>query len=705
MFCYKCGTEIPATSEFCHKCGAKISDTDMNTMTTDIPETKGKDGIQVDDAMTQQSNMSAFVEQMEDQNQNVFLGKCKEKKSKKKIVLSGVIVLGIIAVIIALNWNGKTDYIGTVAKHTPFADTQGLPYTYEEVLNQYLVSAEWKVREEEDVHYVDIIGMANGAEGEIDITIKVTLKADDPDVVTMHPESVTFDGTYQLSEEETSQFLYSLFCMYDEGYEELSVLMELEGETGLALQGEINLTETFTDEATGISFRYPAGWIASYPTDERGIVMMVDPESTSESTVTFFVGVYSVSDPATYGVFLEDKETVIENLNYMTVLAYEDTVLEGNHAKTIKAVVGDTANYFVFYKVGEAVYKISYSYSEAHADIYEPIFEDIMNSYSINTGMEGQPQDDVFGYEEDELDYREAYSAKVTELSEADDSIQFALIDLIDNGVPELVADNPGYYVSVYTWVDEEVVTLMDQWGYGAGGNNGYQYLPGQNVIRNYNMDYAGAVIYESYMEVNSDYEITSISDEELSIWRLKDTNNNGMIDEDDEYTDEPTYYCNGVEVSEEEYASYQITGDYEPINGNMSADAMLDFIKGEVYEEENVMLSDFSNNSLYLYGGSYEGRNGGSLHVSVYSSFDEGNTLGNVTVNDSSGYEAFAYIRDEGEGEGIYALYYGDSIRMRLSFYQDHGGKYCADIQGLDEIYSNSNQIETYIMTEQYIP
>ena len=74
----------------------------------------------------------------------------------------------------------------------------------------------------------------------------------------------------------------------------------------------------------------------------------------------------------------------------------------------------------------------------------------------------------------------------------------------------------------------------MDQWPYGAGGNTGYEYLPGNNIIRNYDMDYAGAVIYESYLTVNDDYEVVELLDEGLSIWYFRDINGDGMIDEDE---------------------------------------------------------------------------------------------------------------------------------------------------------------------------
>lgn len=121
--------------------------------------------------------------------------------------------------------------------------------------------------------------------------------------------------------------------------------------------------------------------------------------------------------------------------------------------------------------------------------------------------------------------------------------------------------------------------------------------------------------------------------------------------------------------------------------------------------EYEGADLSDFSYNNLYLYGGSYEGKNDTSIYVAIYSSFDEGNILGSVALYDSLSHEAFAAIRDDKEGDGIYTLCYDDSKIMHIRFYQDSAGEYYADIQGLDEIYTNVNQIETYFMTEQYIP
>lgn len=104
-----------------------------------------------------------------------------------------------------------------------------------------------------------------------------------------------------------------------------------------------------------------------------------------------------------------------------------------------------------------------------------------------------------------------AYAEKVQELAAENSDLRFALIDLTQNEAPELVADNPGYYVSVFAWANGEVVCIMDQWPYGAFGNQGYEYLPGQNVIRNFNSDMAGAIVYESYMSINSAHEVESL--------------------------------------------------------------------------------------------------------------------------------------------------------------------------------------------------
>lgn len=171
-----------------------------------------------------------------------------------------------------------------------------------------------------------------------------------------------------------------------------------------------------------------------------------------------------------------------------------------------------------------------------------------------------------------------AYAEKVRETAAEYSDMKFALIDLTDNNDLDLAVVNTGYSVSVYTWSGGRLIPIMEEWAYGAFGNQGYEYLPGRNVIRNFNSDYAGAIVYENYLYLNSAYEPQWPSaEEQLCIYYFRDANGNGWPDDGEPYTeDEPFYYYGGVEVSREEYASHQVPGEFLWIDGDQSAEEML---------------------------------------------------------------------------------------------------------------------------------
>lgn len=179
--------------------------------------------------------------------------------------------------------------------------------------------------------------------------------------------------------------------------------------------------------------------------------------------------------------------------------------------------------------------------------------------------------------EDDE--YAAAYGEKAQALAAENGELRFALVDLDGGGVPELVADHPGYVVNVYTWAKGELLTLIDSWPYGAMGNQGYEYVPGGNVIRNYNSDQAGAIVYVSYFMVDDTCEVVSYYDKELVMRHFEDANGNGMldVDEGETYADEPVaYYWGDAEITAEEYAGYQIPGEYQPLMGEFTAAELL---------------------------------------------------------------------------------------------------------------------------------
>lgn len=145
----------------------------------------------------------------------------------------------------------------------------------------------------------------------------------------------------------------------------------------------------------------------------------------------------------------------------------------------------------------------------------------------------------------------------------------YALIYFDQDNIPELVAGTDGYWVSMYTYDPDEgkVYTVMDQWGYGAMGNAGYEYLPKKNCLRNYNSDFAGAVMYTHYAKMKN-HEI--VSRRELKQQFFTDKNRNHMPDED-EYTDQPSCYCDGKKISAEKFQSYLIPGKFKEIKGTMT--------------------------------------------------------------------------------------------------------------------------------------
>lgn len=178
--------------------------------------------------------------------------------------------------------------------------------------------------------------------------------------------------------------------------------------------------------------------------------------------------------------------------------------------------------------------------------------------------------------------YAEAYEAVIT-LSELEGlaasvtkyggEFLYDLIYVNEDEIPELASGRTGYFVNLYTYRDGTLYTLMNHWAYGAGGNTGYEYAARKNSMRNYNADQAGAIMNTSYMRINGENEI------ETPMWiesiNYIDSNENGMMDEGEEYGAGPDY-INGKKASPEEveavYAAYDM-GDYQYIEGRMTVE------------------------------------------------------------------------------------------------------------------------------------
>lgn len=198
------------------------------------------------------------------------------------------------------------------------------------------------------------------------------------------------------------------------------------------------------------------------------------------------------------------------------------------------------------------------------------------NEASEENSVSGQSDENASDKKAGELSgYQAAYEALSIQCEQEDGTdLTYNLIDVDGGGVPELAAVRNGYYVSLYTWDAGNTYTLMDHWSYGAMGNAGYEYCPGKNSLRNYNTDYAGAILYTTYMKVGSQHTIDTVA--EIVTYNFDDVNGNGKPDEEEEssmgfYS---TSYINGAEATDEECAALN-AGEYEFIQGVMSGEEL----------------------------------------------------------------------------------------------------------------------------------
>lgn len=172
-------------------------------------------------------------------------------------------------------------------------------------------------------------------------------------------------------------------------------------------------------------------------------------------------------------------------------------------------------------------------------------------------------------------DYREAYLAvgKLLDM-ESNGKAEYNLIYFDEDDIPELVVEPFSSMISMYTFHNGIIYTVIDGWGYGAGGNHGYEYSPGKNSLRNYNTDYAGLILFTTYMSIGERYTMDLVVSIQTN--NFDDANGNGSPDESEEgsFGYYSVSYIDGVEVTEEDWAAYDM-GAYENIGADMSLEEL----------------------------------------------------------------------------------------------------------------------------------
>lgn len=152
-----------------------------------------------------------------------------------------------------------------------------------------------------------------------------------------------------------------------------------------------DLSETYTNEDEGFSFMYPHDW-------------EIDPVETADSDAIVSVartgglGVYAViivnkvvDDGSVFAAARADFEETypyLEGFNDVEIMDLSGTVLDGHPARRLTMVYNNDSGVRVseiqyFYIRGPYVYIVDCAVEEANYDRYEPIFDAIMDTYTI----------------------------------------------------------------------------------------------------------------------------------------------------------------------------------------------------------------------------------------------------------------------------------------------------------------------------------
>lgn len=390
---------------------------------------------------------------------------------------------------------------------------------------------------------------------------------------------------------------------------------------------EINLDQTFND--MGISFNYPETWTALDDGSEYTIISLLDSNNTADHRITFKVSMILDDDPM--NVFSGDEAAVREAVNLnATYMEYKDAVLGEYPVKYLKYQADGlksadiSENYF--YRIGAEGYRINCTYTASDEKTYHPLFDKIIAGCTVNSENVNS-----VAFNEDDI-IRSAYCEKILELAAKDNDMTFDLIDLTADNVYELVAGKTGYYVNIYAYDNGNVVPIIEDWGYGAGGNHGYSYLPGKNIIQNDSFLGAGAEMYTTYMCVDSNHKMQYVYGDDLG------------------YIYPSSYYLGQREISEFEYESYQIYGEYAFIEGTLTADEIIMQLSngaevrsstdGEITFND-VSVSSFINMPIYSitywWGEPVEYNQGGGLNYckydGIYFEFDFSGKIYSISV------------------------------------------------------------------------
>lgn len=377
MYCHNCGQQLPDTALFCPECGTKVArkeeDLEKPASSTPVAPISA-----APTAPVPKSGPEVAPPQAAGAPSSTKPAKKKISQRIKIGILSALAVVVVaVALFVAFNWN-SVNYVASVQAFQPFYHSQGLPYTYGEVLDEYLPDAEWSaVKEGKGQATVEVRGTAKGLDEEITLSVKMAPDPENPNGSLYTLESVSLGDATFSDQEEAVEILYRLFLAYDRQVEDLSQVLP---------ETEVELSQTFTDEAAGITFQYPENWVSVETDSEYTVISLIDSENDENSVASLMIQRELNQNP--FGIFTDDESTVEQAVNeFHTFVSLEDTTLGDVPAVELiyqtEGLKGTDQVINYWYERGDKVYQVVCSFSELTSMKYIPIFESILDSYKV----------------------------------------------------------------------------------------------------------------------------------------------------------------------------------------------------------------------------------------------------------------------------------------------------------------------------------
>lgn len=363
MFCTKCGTKASDGDKFCQKCGAKL----------------------INDMSATQPTPESYAEPVYQSGSTPTEAYSKKKSRKLPIIIGAVIMVALAAIFIAINWEGEINCVATVKAHQPFNKSQGIPFSYVEVLDDFLVSPTWTGRAEGDIYFVDIVGKTKEP---LVCSMSITIAVSDTenDIVQITPKSITIDGTVISDKDDVTKILFAMFSAKDEGLEDISeVLIVITGKGAISNQEYVN-------ESERISFSYPDFWVMddSFVSEDEGIISFFSQMIPYTDCFNSAMQIKKFPDcpDRIAELYIPDDEFAAIWDSDATV--YEASLIEQGGVFMRKIVyseptdtVDDCFYHCYLYAVGNDLYRVDFIRVGEITKNLDNIFDEVMRTYTI----------------------------------------------------------------------------------------------------------------------------------------------------------------------------------------------------------------------------------------------------------------------------------------------------------------------------------